>query len=393
MISTAVSPAIAIAVSAIVAAVVAASKASESSHYFRSVFSFELSLLLLMGNVFAGWGTDEGLIIKILSHRNLAQRELICAAYASAHGEDLLTSLDKELSTSSSGEYETSGSTTASAFGLPEIMAAKSMEFSYQELAKATNNFSSDNKIGQKAAIKKMDVQASTEFLSELKVLTHVYHLNLIEFLWHSVNLNLTLINLGAFDWILRRGISFLVYEYIENGNLGQYLHGTVPNSTFNLCYHTSDNVGNMIPRREPLAWSTRVQIALDSPRGLEYIHEHTIPVYIHRDVKPANILIYKDFHGKVKAAIWQGRRSMPVNGYEARAIMALLQCAETLEQHWWSSLDLSLVATTSSSKFGRESFIDLNLPAPAEQDDASQFEDSVVSDAEFVNPVKVFPR
>ncbi|XLR32535.1 hypothetical protein S83_060435 [Arachis hypogaea] len=145
--------------------------------------------------------------------------------------------------------------------------------------------------------------------------------------------------------------------------------------------------------RREPLAWSTRVQIALDSPRGLEYIHEHTIPVYIHRDVKPANILIYKDFHGKVKAAIWQGRRSMPVNGYEARAIMALLQCAETLEQHWWSSLDLSLVATTSSSKFGRESFIDLNLPAPAEQDDASQFEDSVVSDAEFVNPVKVFPR
>ncbi|KAL1369239.1 hypothetical protein AAHE18_02G181400 [Arachis hypogaea] len=28
-------------------------------------------------------------------------------------------------------------------------MAAKSMEFSYQELAEATNNFSSDNKIGQ----------------------------------------------------------------------------------------------------------------------------------------------------------------------------------------------------------------------------------------------------
>ncbi|MED6131508.1 Annexin D2 [Stylosanthes scabra] len=47
---------------------------------------------------FQGWGTDEGLIVKILSHRNAAQRELIRAAYASAHGEDLLTSLDKELS-------------------------------------------------------------------------------------------------------------------------------------------------------------------------------------------------------------------------------------------------------------------------------------------------------
>ncbi|XLT24551.1 hypothetical protein HN873_055843, partial [Arachis hypogaea] len=163
-------------------------------------------------------------------------------------------------------------------------MVAKSMEFSYQELAKATNNFSSDNKIGQelrghKATIKKMDVQASTEFLSELKVLKHVHHLNLVEFLWHSVNLNLTLNNLGAFDWILRRRISLLVYEYIENENLGQYLHGT---------------------GREPLAWSTRVQIALDSARGIEYIHEHTVPVYIHRDVKPANILIYKDFREKV---------------------------------------------------------------------------------------------
>ncbi|MED6113337.1 hypothetical protein PIB30_069815 [Stylosanthes scabra] len=49
--------------------------------------------------------------------------------------------------------------------------------------------------------------------------------------------------------------------------------------------------------------------------------------------------------------------------------------------------------AAASSAKLGRESFIDLNLPAPAEEDDASQFEDSAVSDAEFVNPVKVFPR
>ena len=32
----------------------------------------------------------------------------------------------------------------------------------------------------QKAAIKKMDMQASHEFLAELKVLTHVHHLNLV---------------------------------------------------------------------------------------------------------------------------------------------------------------------------------------------------------------------
>lgn len=32
----------------------------------------------------------------------------------------------------------------------------------------------------QKAAIKKMDMQASNEFLAELKVLTNVHHLNLV---------------------------------------------------------------------------------------------------------------------------------------------------------------------------------------------------------------------
>ena len=50
----------------------------------------------------------------------------------------------------------------------------------------------------------------------------------------------------------------------------------------------------------DPLPWATRVQIALDSARGLEYIQEHTVPVYIHRDIKSANILIDQNFRGKV---------------------------------------------------------------------------------------------
>ncbi|XP_021685702.1 lysM domain receptor-like kinase 3 [Hevea brasiliensis] len=156
------------------------------------------------------------------------------------------------------------------------ITVDKSVEFSYEELAKATNDFSMANKIGQggfgsvyyaelrgeKAAIKKMDMQASKEFLAELKVLTHVHHLNLVRLIGYCVE-----------------GSLFLVYEFIENGNLSQHLRGS---------------------ERDPLPWLTRVQIALDSARGLEYIHEHTVPVYIHRDVKSANILIDENFRGKV---------------------------------------------------------------------------------------------
>ncbi|KAK3021941.1 hypothetical protein RJ639_046140 [Escallonia herrerae] len=149
---------------------------------------------------------------------------------------------------------------------LAGITVDKSVEFSYEELAKATDDFNLSNKIGQggfgavyyaelrgeKAAIKKMDMQASKEFLAELKVRLIGYCVE---------------------------GSLFLVYEFIENGNLSQHLRAS---------------------GREPLPWSTRVQIALDSARGLEYIHEHTVPVYIHRDIKPANILIDKNFRAKV---------------------------------------------------------------------------------------------
>ncbi|KAG9144178.1 hypothetical protein Leryth_021392 [Lithospermum erythrorhizon] len=40
------------------------------------------------------------------------------------------------------------------------------------------------------------------------------------------------------------------------------------------------------------LSWIMRVQIALDAARGLEYIHEHTKPHYVHRDIKTSNILV-----------------------------------------------------------------------------------------------------
>ncbi|KAI5421781.1 Chitin elicitor receptor kinase 1 [Lathyrus oleraceus] len=99
-----------------------------------------------------------------------------------------------------------------------------------------------------------MDMQATKEFLAELNVLTRAHHLNLVRLIGYSIE-----------------GSLFLVYEYIENGNLSQHLRGS---------------------GRDPLPWATRVQIALDSARGLEYIHERTVPVYIHRDIKPANILI-----------------------------------------------------------------------------------------------------
>ncbi|KAE8733167.1 hypothetical protein F3Y22_tig00001478pilonHSYRG00258 [Hibiscus syriacus] len=81
------------------------------------------------------------------------------------------------------GTLKKSSETTAlfASPGLTGITVDKSVELSYEELAKATDDFSIANKIGQggfdpftsqnyeKAAIKKMDMQASKEFLTELK--------------------------------------------------------------------------------------------------------------------------------------------------------------------------------------------------------------------------------
>lgn len=48
------------------------------------------------------------------------------------------------------------------------------------------------------------------------------------------------------------------------------------------------------------LSWISRVQIALDAARGLEYIHEHTKNHYVHRDIKTSNILLDSSLRAKV---------------------------------------------------------------------------------------------
>ncbi|KAI4323944.1 hypothetical protein L6164_023515 [Bauhinia variegata] len=108
--------------------------------------------------------------------------------------EEMLSAQDIKDTTSSNIEYETFGSggpVAGGATGITSIMVDKSVEFLYEELANATDNFSVANKIGQrdfgaiyygdlrgeKVAIKKMEIKASKEFIAEVKVLMNVHHL------------------------------------------------------------------------------------------------------------------------------------------------------------------------------------------------------------------------
>lgn len=69
-----------------------------------------------------------------------------------------------------------------------------------------------------------------------------------------------------------------LVYEYMARGNLDKQLFSR---------------------RSVPLPWLTRIKIALQAAKGLEFLHELNKPV-IFRDFKAANILLDADYTAKL---------------------------------------------------------------------------------------------
>ncbi|KAH7442390.1 hypothetical protein KP509_03G086300 [Ceratopteris richardii] len=74
------------------------------------------------------------------------------------------------------------------------------------------------------------------------------------------------------------RDEKLLVYDYLPSGNLYTLLHG------------------NRGPGRTPLDWMTRVKIALETAKGLAFIHHQCKPQKLpHGNIKSSNILLDKN--------------------------------------------------------------------------------------------------
>jgi serine/threonine protein kinase len=153
--------------------------------------------------------------------------------------------------------------------------------FSYEQLAVATNGFSTENQLGeggfgwvyrgqlpdgQVVAVKQLKVgggQGELEFQAEVEIISRVHHRNLVSLVGYCVTDSQRL----------------LIYEYVPNGNLEQHLHGK---------------------GRRVMDWATRSKIAIGSARGLAYLHEDCHPRIIHQDIKSSNILLDNNFEARV---------------------------------------------------------------------------------------------
>nr|XP_043611011.1 probable serine/threonine-protein kinase PBL25 [Erigeron canadensis] len=156
--------------------------------------------------------------------------------------------------------------------------------FTFRELATATRNFRQDSligeggfgrvykgklpKTGQLVAVKQLDrngLQGNREFLVEVLMLSLLHHQNLVSLIGYCADGDQRL----------------LVYEYMPAGSLEDHLLD--------------------LPRgKAPLPWFTRMKIALDAAKGLEYLHDKASPPVIYRDLKSSNILLDQDFNAKL---------------------------------------------------------------------------------------------
>lgn len=158
--------------------------------------------------------------------------------------------------------------------------------FTYKELDAATGGFVAESEIGRGSfscvykgvlgdgslvAVKRPAIPAPNQqsynlqdFNNEIDLLSRLNHAHL----------------LNLIGYCNEAGERLLVYEYMENGTLFEHLHES----------------GN----KQQLDWVTRVKIAVQAARGLEYLHGYACPPVIHRDIKSANILLDDEYNARV---------------------------------------------------------------------------------------------
>ncbi|KAM4108859.1 hypothetical protein ACB094_03G077200 [Castanea mollissima] len=153
--------------------------------------------------------------------------------------------------------------------------------FTYQELIRATNNFTEGGKLGEGGfggvykgllsesnivvAVKKVSKgskQGKKEYISEVTIISRLRHKNLVQLI----------------GWCHEQRELLLVYEYMSNGSLDSHLFAA----------------------KISLTWPIRYKIAQGLASALLYLHEEWEQCVVHRDIKSSNIMSDSNFNAKL---------------------------------------------------------------------------------------------
>ncbi|CAL8999926.1 unnamed protein product [Prunus brigantina] len=172
----------------------------------------------------------------------------------------------------------------------------KILQVSYAALLKATDGFSLSNLIGvgsfgsvykgvlddggaQLVAIKVFNLLrqgASKSFIAECEALRNIRHRNLVKII--------TACSSADFQG---NDFKALVYKFMENGNLDEWLHP--PTGT-----------EEVRDESKSLNLLQRLNIAIDVACALDYLHNHCETPIVHCDLKPNNVLLDNELTGHV---------------------------------------------------------------------------------------------